>query len=65
MHAYRDALGVRAAAIIYPGDVSIFYNHTTRAKHILLLRDLLFNNLAGIGALTLRPDKGVPTHEYD
>jgi predicted component of viral defense system (DUF524 family) len=56
MHAYRDALSVRAAAIIYPGDISLFYNHATRARQALELQDLLFTNLAGIGALPLRPD---------
>jgi uncharacterized protein len=56
MHTYRDALSVRAAAIVYPGDISIFYNHATRARQALALHDLLFTNLAGIGALPLRPD---------
>jgi predicted component of viral defense system (DUF524 family) len=56
MHTYRDALGVRAAAIVYPGDNALFYNHGTRTQQALELRDLLFTKLAGIGALPLRPD---------
>lgn len=56
MHTYRDALGVRAAAIVYPGDISLFYNRETRKRHDLSLEALLSTELAGIGALPLRPD---------
>jgi uncharacterized protein len=56
MHAYRDALSVRAAVIIYPGDIALFYNQDTRKRQTLALQELLFTKLAGIGALPFRPD---------
>jgi len=55
MHAYRDALGVRAAVAVYPGDQSLFYD--TRHKHCgSFTLDALFNgDMSGVGALSLKP----------
>lgn len=57
MHAYRDALGVRAAVSVYPGDVSIFYDRAQRQSGSFTLGDLLLKNLSGIGTLAMSPDK--------
>jgi predicted component of viral defense system (DUF524 family) len=55
MHTYRDALGVRAAAAIYPGTESVFYDHQQKRLAGIKLGDVLNGNLSGIGALVLRP----------
>lgn len=56
MHTYRDALGVRAAVIIYPGDVSRFYDRHPHTHRLFTLEDLLLEDRSGIGAVPLRPD---------
>lgn len=54
MHTYRDALGLRAAVVVYPGDVSVFWRlDRTRGEPKLL--ELLSGTTVGIGALTLMP----------
>ena len=58
MHTYRDALGVRAAVSLYPGNVDVFYNqrdHTRR--HDVTLGELLTEDLSGIGALAIKPGR--------
>ena len=56
MHTYRDALGVRAAVALYPGEVSIFYDRQQKRLDDAKLSDVLNGNLSGIGALVLKPD---------
>jgi hypothetical protein len=56
MHTYRDALGVRAAVAVYPGDVAVFYDCAQGKRDELALRDLLLGEVCGIGALPMRPD---------
>ncbi|MBC8263355.1 MAG: DUF2357 domain-containing protein [Anaerolineales bacterium] len=55
MHTYRDALGVRAAVSVYPGDMSVFYDCTGTRLGDVTLRDVLNGDLAGIGALAMQP----------
>lgn len=55
MHTYRDALGVRAAVTLYPGDTSIFYDTEQGYSTHPSLHDLLWGQLAGIGAFALSP----------
>ncbi|MBV9468521.1 MAG: DUF2357 domain-containing protein [Abitibacteriaceae bacterium] len=55
MHTYRDALGVRAAVSLYPGQVSIFYDTQNGRLVSYTLRDLLLSHLSGIGALAMTP----------
>lgn len=54
MHAYRDALGVRAAVCIYPGDVSVFYERSYQRLR-MDLRSLILNQRSGIGAIAMKP----------
>jgi predicted component of viral defense system (DUF524 family) len=54
MHAYRDALRVRAAVSVYPGTASVFYT-THHGARSFTLRDVLLEPLQGIGALALAP----------
>lgn len=60
MHTYRDALGVRAAVCIYPGNESLFHHHDRRrrgsATPAVTLRALLDSDLSGVGALSMSPD---------
>ncbi len=37
---YRDALGVRAAVAVYPGDASTFYDRTSERSGSVTLQDL-------------------------
>jgi predicted component of viral defense system (DUF524 family) len=55
MHTYRDALGVRAAVCIHPGDASVFYARDGGRHTGLDLSALLRGELHGIGALALTP----------
>ncbi len=55
MHTYRDALRVRAAVAIYPGETSEFFD-VTHGRRQITLRELLLEDLNGVGALALRPD---------
>lgn len=54
MHAYRDALGVRAAVCIYPGDASVFYDPTPGRRPPMLV-ELLLSDATGIGAIARAP----------
>ena len=59
MHTYRDALEVRAAVAIYPGDVSVFYDRLTGQRQLgVTLADVLLGESTGIGALAFSPLSG-------
>jgi predicted component of viral defense system (DUF524 family) len=54
MHTYRDALSLRAAVVVYPGDRQVFW----RLNRMVVeadLRDLVAGTTTGIGALALMP----------
>jgi predicted component of viral defense system (DUF524 family) len=55
MHTYRDALGVRAAVAVYPGNETVLCPANKDRSQGLALRDLLLGDWAGIGALPRRP----------
>ncbi|MFZ1752370.1 MAG: DUF2357 domain-containing protein, partial [Caldilineaceae bacterium] len=55
MHAYRDALNVRAAIVVYPGDQSLFYNVKKQESSNETLEDILMGSFAGIGSICLKP----------
>ncbi|MDF2439294.1 MAG: uncharacterized protein JWN98_278 [Abditibacteriota bacterium] len=78
MHAYRDALGARAAVAIYPGaqharseqkaQSSVFYAVEGRTPHHgveqgELLRQILQGHRQGIGALAMRPAAHPAPHQ--
>lgn len=54
MHAYRDALGVRGAVAIYPGDTSLFFGQNAGASEFWL-EALLDGSARGVGFWALRP----------
>ena len=57
MHAYRDGLGVRAAVVIYPGDLMHFW--PGQGSHqIADLDALIRTDFSGIGAINARPTNG-------
>lgn len=60
MHTYRDALGLRAAVIVYPGDQSTFYDSKEKRRKDFtstnLLKELL-TDLSGVGAVAMSPDQ--------
>jgi predicted component of viral defense system (DUF524 family) len=55
MHAYRDAIrGVKAALVLYPGNVAVFRN--TDGEYLAPdLGGLLTGDIEGIGAISMRP----------
>jgi uncharacterized protein len=55
MHTYRDALGVRAAVILYPGDESVFYDAVTPRADNPTIDQLLTDDWSGVGAIALNP----------
>jgi hypothetical protein len=55
MHTYRDALGVRAAVVVYPGETCRFYSMYERSISPTL-HSLLIGELSGVGVLTRKPD---------
>ncbi|MCP4536732.1 MAG: DUF2357 domain-containing protein [Chloroflexi bacterium] len=55
MHAYRDALGIRAAVAVYPGDQTLFYDVRCGRYDTLTLNALLNGDLSGVGAMPLKP----------
>ena len=66
MHTYRDALGVRAAVSIYPGDVSVFYDRMTGQQRTgVTLAEVLLGERAGIGALAFSPLPGDSNHLHE
>lgn len=59
MHAYRDALGVRAAIAIYPGDQSHFWDQPVSYSYPgnCNLDEILGSSRSGIGAIAMQPGK--------
>ncbi len=55
MHAYRDALGVRAAIVVYPGDRTLFYDIAAQESNDRTIEDILMGSFAGIGSICLKP----------
>lgn len=55
MHTYRDALDVRAAVIIYPGDLAVFYHRSWPKQMDISLTEVLLGDIAGVGALPFSP----------
>lgn len=55
MHTYRDALGVRAAIAIYPGNQPTFFDRQQGRHSDLTLGDVLKGTWTGIGALGMYP----------
>ena len=49
MHAYRDALGVRAAIALHPGTVTSFFDRERGPLALLPLRAILEGAAAGVG----------------
>jgi len=58
MHAYRDALGVRVAIAVHPGDSAIFYDQR-EGRRALVLRNVLLGERSGVGAMPLLPQAAV------
>jgi predicted component of viral defense system (DUF524 family) len=56
MHTYRDALGVRAAVALYPGDEAMFYAVGCGRVSPVTLAEIITGNLSGVGAIPLHPD---------
>jgi predicted component of viral defense system (DUF524 family) len=59
MHAYRDALGVRAALTLYPGNSSLLYG-VDGAQPSASLRQIITGDWQGIGALAFLPQQVSP-----
>jgi uncharacterized protein len=57
MHTYRDALEVRAAVCLFPGDSGSarFYDYRRRGAETVTLQDVLAGNFSGIGAVPMKP----------
>lgn len=56
MHAYRDALGVRVALALHPGEKSVFYDRERGPVQTWNVRAALSGALSGVGAWGLRPN---------
>ena len=54
MHTYRDALGLRAALVVYPGDVARFYT-TAKNQEGSGWTHLLLGARSGVGSVPLQP----------
>jgi predicted component of viral defense system (DUF524 family) len=57
MHAYRDALRIRAAVIVYPGDVSGFWRLDRSTTDQFDIRDVILNPVEGVGAFARTPGR--------
>lgn len=55
MHTYRDALKVRAAVAIYPGDTALFCSTDGSRRNDVTLREILLDGCNGIGAIPMQP----------
>ena len=55
MHTYRDALGVRAAVALYPGDEALFYAVGRGHVSPVTLAEIVTGDLSGVGALPMKP----------
>lgn len=59
MHSYRDALKVRAAVVLYPGDQAVFYDQGTAETKSTTIIDLITDSAwQGVGAIPLAPEAG-------
>lgn len=58
MHAYRDALDVRAAVAIYPGDLSRFWPLDRSSAGQFDIKDVILNPVEGVGAFARMPGSG-------
>lgn len=56
MHAYRDALDIRAAVVLYPGDLTRFWTDD-RQELVMPLESLIRGDYSGIGAIATQPQK--------
>ncbi|RYG67478.1 DUF2357 domain-containing protein [bacterium] len=55
MHAYRDALGVRAAVAIHPGTKSVFFERAGGGSSQFSLTELLNGDKQGVGLWARQP----------
>jgi len=55
MHAYRDALGVRAAVVLYPGTSSTFRPDSGRSHPVTVADVVLGSGLSGVGEIGMSP----------
>lgn len=55
MHTYRDALQVRSAVIIYPGNEPVFFDVNRGKLSDIGLAEILRGEVTGIGALPMSP----------
>lgn len=55
MHTYRDALGLRAAVVVYPGDQPVFFLVTGVRVTNRDLLNVLTDEQSGVGSLPLVP----------
>ena len=63
MHTYRDALGLRAAVVVYPGDVARFYQTAALFDSLSAMEVLMREDVAGVGGVPMRPEKLVALEE--
>jgi predicted component of viral defense system (DUF524 family) len=56
MHAYRDALNIRAALVIYPGDLTEFWP-ANPDEAITMFNELIDGTFSGVGAIALQPQR--------
>ncbi len=56
MHTYRDALGVRAAVAVYPGESNVFYPLDSSSNKVVRLDDLVLFTVAGVGFVMMHPE---------
>lgn len=60
MHTYRDALQVRAAVALYPGDMAEFYDaQAHRRRGDVTLTEIISGEWTGVGALPLSPERSL------
>lgn len=59
MHTYRDALDLKAAVILYPGNTPVFFDRQRGKLSQLSLSECLSGYLRGIGAIPMRPGSKV------
>lgn len=64
MHTYRDALGVKSALAVYPGERSSAYprpeheDRVVRQVDAITLIEILHGDFNGIGSLAMKPEPG-------
>jgi len=57
MHTYRDALSLEAAVCLYPGVEDLFWEVGVGKVGRVSLAELLLGDVAGVGALAMRPGR--------